>query len=167
MNDKTLMMVEWEELGSIVQVQAPVRINRNFPKKKKKKDLDLGLTQKPNGLEFSVLNSVFWQSRLQTKCSTCATCRPPPMLLHQFCLAAAAGPSFGLAFSLTCQWLQAPGQGRLGHRLLKYAQLTAPAILVLLPPFSAVTFRAELSLIFVLNLQLFHCDSLSELQTRS
>ena len=53
------MMVEWEELGSIVQVQAPVRINRNFPKKKKKKDLDLGLTQKPNGLEFSVLNSVF------------------------------------------------------------------------------------------------------------
>ena len=55
------------------------------------------------------------------------------------------------------------GQGRLGHRLLKYAQLTAPAILVLLPPFSAVTFRAELSLIFVLNLQLFHCDSLPEL----
>ena len=56
MNDKTLMMVEWEELGSIVQVQAPLRINRNFPKKKKKKDLDLGLTQKPNGLEFSVMN---------------------------------------------------------------------------------------------------------------
>ena len=59
MNDKTFMMVEWEELGSIVQVQVPVRINRNFPKKKKKKDLDLGLTQKPNGLILSVMNSVF------------------------------------------------------------------------------------------------------------
>ena len=41
------------------------------------------------------------------------------MLLHHFCLAAAAGPTSGLAFSP----LQAPGQGRLGHWLLKYAQL--------------------------------------------
>ena len=58
-------------------------------------------------------------SKPSRQCSTCVSGRPPPLLLHHFCLAAAAGPTSGLAFSP----LQAPGQGRLGHWLLKYAQL--------------------------------------------
>ena len=94
MNDKTLMTVEWEELGSIVQVQAPVRINRNFPKKKKKEGFRLRPDSKTKwvrifGHEFSFLtepspNQVFHLCPMSSSANVAAPVLPGGCCWSQF-----------------------------------------------------------------------------------